>query len=124
MPKEQTVSKRKFTGGRLKTYRKLRQYAVGSQPTLTNLDVKKVKQIRVIGGNIKRRLAAVDYITVTDGKTSSKQKISTVLENGANRNYVRRNFLVKGAIVQTEAGKVRITSRPGQVATLSGVLVK
>ena len=38
--------------------------------------------------------------------------------------YVRRNIITKGAIVKTEAGLVKITSRPGQDGTLNGILVE
>ncbi|MFH1511592.1 MAG: 30S ribosomal protein S8e, partial [Candidatus Woesearchaeota archaeon] len=33
------------------------------------------------------------------------------------------NIITKGTIVDTDKGKVRITSRPGQDGTLNGVLV-
>jgi small subunit ribosomal protein S8e len=32
--------------------------------------------------------------------------------------------MTKGAVVETAKGKVKITSRPGQVGVLQGVLVK
>jgi small subunit ribosomal protein S8e len=47
-----------------------------------------------------------------------------VVENPANPHYVRRNILTKGAIVETEFGKARIISRPGQHGVINGVLVK
>jgi small subunit ribosomal protein S8e len=47
-----------------------------------------------------------------------------VLENSANRNYVQRNFLNKGAIVQTELGAARVTSRPGQDGVVNVVLLE
>jgi len=33
-------------------------------------------------------------------------------------------ILTKGAIVETELGKVKITSRPGQDGVLNGVLIQ
>ena len=51
-------------------------------------------------------------------------KIKTVLENPANPNLTRRNIITKGCIVQTEKGKARITSRPGQQGSLNAVLIK
>lgn len=44
-------------------------------------------------------------------------------ENPANIHYVRRNIITKGAVVDTSVGKVKITSRPGQSGSLSGVKV-
>ena len=38
-------------------------------------------------------------------------------------NYVRRNILTKGAIVETELGRARITSRPGMDGIISGVVI-
>jgi len=43
------------------------------------------------------------HVNVTDASTgkTSKADIDTVELNGANRNYVRRNIITKGAVVQT-----------------------
>jgi len=62
---------------------------------------------------------------VTDslmGKTSIAD-IETVELNGANRNYVRRNIITKGAIIQTTLGKAKVTNRPGQDGSINAVLV-
>ena len=37
---------------------------------------------------------------------------------------VRRNILTKGAIIETDAGKAKITNRPGQEGTVNAVLVE
>ncbi|RLF79472.1 30S ribosomal protein S8e, partial [Thermococci archaeon] len=42
----------------------------------------------------------------------------------ANRQYVRRNIITKGAIIQTEIGKAIVTSRPGQDGVVNAVLIK
>ena len=47
-----------------------------------------------------------------------------MVENPANIHYVRRNIITRGAVVDTSAGKARVTSRPGQTGALSGVLVE
>jgi small subunit ribosomal protein S8e len=44
--------------------------------------------------------------------------------NSANPNYVRRNLLTKGAILKTEIGRARITSRPGQDGVINAVLLE
>ena len=56
-------------------------------------------------------------------KKSQKAELKTVVESPANRNFVRRNIITKGSVVETSLGKVKITSRPGQEGTLNGVLV-
>ena len=65
-------------------------------------------------------------VKVNDPKTgkTTRSKISSVLENDSDPNFFRRNIITKGAIAQTEAGKVRITSRPGMDGVVSGVLLE
>ena len=49
--------------------------------------------------------------------------LKTVLENPANRHYVRRNIITKGTIVDTEKGKAIITSKPGQEGCINAKLL-
>jgi small subunit ribosomal protein S8e len=123
---ERTRSTRKATSGRLHPYRKSRQFARVRPPLLTKIGERKTYDTRAIGGHTKVQLIAINTISVADPKTKKvvKTTITDVLENKANRNYVIRDIVNKGAIVQTELGKVRVTSRPGQVGCLSGVLVQ
>lgn len=117
--------KRKHTGSRYKSYRGKRLFEKGNSPTLPNIAERKAKTISTIGGNIKVRLMADNIMNLTDPKTkkTSKVKIKIVVENPANRHYARRNALTKGAIVETEAGKARITSRPAQDGIVNGILI-
>ncbi len=121
----QTRSKRTPSGGQYKRYRKLRQYETGSLPTHTKLDRMKRRADKTYGGNSKLRLITCDMANVFDPKAKKfvRAKIETVTENPANRHYVRRNILTKGTIVQTDKGKARITSRPGQDGVVNAVLV-
>lgn len=84
------------------------------------------KPVRTKGGNQKIALLATDAINVTDPKSGKTQRaeLKTVVENPANIHYVRRNILTKGAVVETSAGKARVTSRPGQHGALSAVLLE
>jgi small subunit ribosomal protein S8e len=118
-------SKRKATGGRYKDYRKKRVFEIRSAAILTKVGEAKVKSVRGVGGNVKNKLLSANEVNVFDPKTKKvgKEEIKTIVENGANRHFVRRNILTKGAVVETNKGKVRITSRPGQVAVVSGVRV-
>jgi small subunit ribosomal protein S8e len=50
--------------------------------------------------------------------------LKTEKENPANRNFARMNILTKGAIVDTEVGSIRITSRPGQHGLVNAVLLE
>ena len=90
------------------------------------LDEKKEerKAFRVVGGKHKVAAAKISFANiVVEGKTK-KIRIKNVLENPANRHYARENIITKGAIVETEAGKARITSRTGQHGIANAVLVK
>ena len=51
-------------------------------------------------------------------------KIIKVLENGTNNDYQRRGVITKGAILETDEGKCRVVSRPGQNGTINAILVK
>ena len=126
MAKSQLRSKRKSSGGRYIDYRKKKLYELGRDATLTKLGKLSKRVLRVRAGSKKEITLSAEDVNVFDSKTKKhkKVKIKNVLENPANRHYVRRNILTKGTIVDTELGKVRITSRPGQEGTLSGVLVK
>ncbi len=119
-------SLRKATGGRYRSYRKKRVYELSSKPVLTRLGEVKVRQTRGVGATIKSKLLSANTINVYDPKSKkySKEMIKTIVENNANRHFVRRNIMTRGAVVDTAKGKVKITSRPGQVGALNGVLVR
>lgn len=122
----QGTSVRKPTGGRLIAARKKRRFEVAPEDSETKLGKHTQKLVRTRGAHQKVKLLSTDTINVTDQKTGTAKKatIKTVTENPANIHYVRRNIITKGAVVETDLGNVRITSRPGQSGTLSGVLVK
>lgn len=118
-------SRRKITGAKKRPRRKKRIYETGSRPTHTTLEEKKLQVSRTKGGNKKIRLQHINVANVLDNKTkkSTKSKILNILENPANRHYVRRNILTKGTLIETEKGKAKVTSRPGQEGSVNAVLV-
>ena len=120
----QKRSKRKVSGGRYKTSEKKRLYYVGSLPTLTRVEETSKKTKREKSGSLKQVLLTINKINVTNPKTKKTQttEILTVVESPANRHFIRRNIITKGAIVETKIGKVKVTSRPGQEGTLNGIL--
>jgi len=126
MAKVQSRPKRKASGSRYKkNYRKKKQHELGRLPSLTKLEKKRSRSIRVMGANRKIRLLSMDLANLYDPKSKKYQKvkIKTITENPANRHFVRRNIMTRGAIIETEAGKARITSRPGQDGFVNAVLV-
>ncbi len=119
-------SKRKVSGSRYVAYRKKRHYEKRRLPTLTKISEKRTSALRMRGGNKKIILLAADTANVYNPKEKKyvKAKIKTILENAANRHFVRRNILTKGAIIETEVGKAKVTSRPGQEGTVNAVLLE
>ena len=69
---------------------------------------------------------AANTVSVNNPKTGKtvNATINNVIQNESNPNYVRRNILVKGAIIETSEGNVRITSRPGKDGVINGVLLE
>lgn len=126
MALSQAKSRRSATGARYKDYRKKKQHEKGSNPILTRIGELKRRALRVIGGNTKTKQLQAEVVNVVDPKTGKavKAKLKTVVDNEANRNYVRRNILTKGTVVDTDKGQVKITNRPGQEGTINGVIVQ
>lgn len=118
-------SKRKVTGRRYVKARKKRIFEKRNLPILTKLGEKVKRVRRVLGGNNKEYILSNNVVNVYDPKTKKYKivKIKSVLENKANRHFVRRNILTKGTVLDTEAGKAKITSRPGQEGTINAVLI-
>lgn len=119
------MSKRKPTGGKAKRMRKKKKFERGSAFLEAKIGKKKVKFERVSGGNRKARLLSIDKANIFDPKTkkSMQAKIISVKENPANPHYVRRNIITKGAVIETETGQARVTSRPGQNGVINAVLI-
>ena len=117
--------KRKVTGSRYVDLRKKKFANLGRDPTLTKVGDRKVKLLRGKGGHKKEILYSDKVLNVFNPKSKKYEKveIKNVVENPANRHYVRRNILTKGTIVETSLGKAKITSRPGQEAVLNGILI-
>ncbi len=122
----QRRSLRKPSGGRYKQQgRKKKQYELGRQPAFTKLEKKRAKYVRTMGSNRKIRLLSADIANLFDIKTKKYEqvKIKAVIENPADRHFVRRSIMTKGTVIETEKGKARITSRPGQDGTVNAVLI-
>jgi len=118
-------SARKSTGGRYVRSRGKRRFEVGREKQFTFLGKSSLKIYRTKGANRKSRVLAAEYANVSDASTGKtvRSRIVTVKQNPANPNYVQRNIMNKGAIVQTEAGMAVITSRPGQDGTVNARLL-
>ncbi len=124
---------KKHTGKKKKKIYDKKKRFLGRSPTNTRVIADKEnveeerKVIRVKGGNHKVRLRKVLYVNVSlrenDKVVSKKVKITGIESTPENRHHARMHIVTKGSIVNTEIGKVRITSRPGQDGVLNGVPV-
>lgn len=119
-------AKRKPSGGRYHPAHAKRKYELGRAPSNTLVGENKTKTLRTKGGGSKTRMVEAGFANVFDPATkkSKKSAIKTVVENDANRHFVRRNIMNKGAIIETDAGKAKVTSRPGQDGTVNAILIK
>lgn len=122
----QSRSKRKPTGARLKHFSGKRKRELGREETKTILGKENKKIIRTRGNNTKIKLASCEYVNLTNPKTgkTKKVKIVDVEKNPANIDFSRRGVITRGAIINTSAGKARVTSRPGQTGIINAVLIK
>jgi small subunit ribosomal protein S8e len=125
MARSQWRSKRKYTGKKYKYFRKKRKRELSRSPINTEVGKEHKKKQRTLGGNYKLKLFSSDQINVTDPSTNNTQKVKILRfeSNSASKDLNRRHILTKGAIVETELGKVEITSRPGQHGQLNGILI-
>lgn len=119
-------SRRKPSGGMYRPLRKKRKSEIGREVQLATIGKTKTKKVRVRAASVKIRLLSIEFANVLNPKTGKvqKAKVLTVLENPSNPHYVQRNIVTRGAVLRTELGKARVTSRPGQHGILNAVLME
>ena len=70
-------------------------------------------------------MKSIDFVNLATGETKvKKSKILKVLENATNNDYKRRGIITKGAILETQEGKCKVVSKPGQNGIVNAVLLK
>jgi small subunit ribosomal protein S8e len=120
------ISRRKPSGGRKVQARSKRATEISTEKQFALVGEAKRKIYRKTGGNTMVRVMAANKVSINNpknGKTTLGD-IHSVVENASDPNYVRRNILVKGAVIETNQGRVRITSRPGKDGVINGVLLE
>ena len=120
------ISRRKPSGCRRVQARGKRSTEISTEKQMALIGEPKRKIYRRTGGNTLVRVLAANKVSINNPKTGKTVlgTIENVVENESDPNYVRRNVLVKGAIIETDKGRVRITSRPGKDGVINGVLVE
>jgi small subunit ribosomal protein S8e len=121
--KDQGRSTRKRTGGRLKHASNKKRHQLGREPAETTVGETRLQYIDSRGTEKKVRALSTDVAQVAADGDISEAEIENVVDNPANVNYVRRNIITKGAIIETSAGRARVTSRPGQTGQVNAVLL-
>ncbi|WP_435346152.1 30S ribosomal protein S8e [Haloarchaeobius sp. HRN-SO-5] len=121
---DQGRSIRKRTGGRLRPIKKRKKHQLGRLPTETQVGEGRFRVIETRGNTSKTRALATDVANVNQGGETVQATIEDVVENDANPNYVRRNIITKGAVIETDAGTARVTSRPGQTGQVNAVALE
>jgi small subunit ribosomal protein S8e len=112
------------TGGRRHKFRDKKLAQIGGTFPATKVAAKDLKvSVRGRGGSLSVKLKKASAINVVlkDGKMK-KVAIKRVLESH-NPEFVRMNIITRGAVVETELGKARVTNRVGQDGIVNGVLL-
>ena len=115
----------KITGGRRHPLRIRRKYEIDRYPNEPVNGAQVTVTRRVRGNNNKTALKSIDFVNLaTEDNKVKKSKIIKVLENTTNNDYKRRGIITKGAILETQEGKCRVVSKPGQNGIANAVLLK
>lgn len=115
----------KITGGRRHPLRIRRKYETNRYPNEALTGPASTVSRKARGKNQKTALKTIDFVNLAIPKAKvKKSKIVKVLENPTNSDYQRRGVITKGAILETEDGKCRVVSKPGQHGAVNAVLIK
>ena len=115
----------KTTGGRRHPLRIRRKYETDRYPNEAINGAQITITRRVRGNNRKTALKSIDFANIATGEAKvKKMKILKVLENTTNNDYKRRGIITKGAILETQEGKCRVVSKPGQNGIVNAILLK
>ena len=122
----ENLRKKKLTGGKRRPNRSRRAFEADDYPfePVAGETVRSPKRTR--GGTLSYGLRQAAEANVYDGASGKtvNSKILRVTANKANREYERRGVITKGATIETELGKARVTSRPSDDGVVNAVLMK
>ena len=122
--KDQGRSTRKRTGGRLKHASNKKRSQLGREPAETTVGEPRFQVIDARGTEPKLRALSTNVAQLSENGETTEVDIENVVENPSNVNYVRRNIVTKGAVIETSEGRARVTSRPGQPGQVNAVLIE
>lgn len=115
---------RKVSGGKYKKARKKKLTEAKGKVRVVKLGEKKVKRLDGRGKTSKMVSLSQNTANIIHKGKAKKANIKNVLETPANRFLARQNVLIKGALIETDIGKARITNRPSQEGMVEAILVE
>ena len=115
----------KITGGKRHPLKTRQKFDIDRYPNEALMGEQETATRKTRGNNRKTALKTVSHVNMVLPDTKIKRtKIIRVLENQTNNDYQRRGVITKGAILETEDGKCKVVSRPGQNGIINAILVK
>ena len=113
-----------MSGGRYIKPRKKKLTGRPGQARIVKIGEEKTKLLKMRGRAKKRVSFAQKIANVIQNGKGKKSQIKNVLETQSNTFLARQNILVKGAVIETELGKAKITNRPSQEGNVQAVLIE
>jgi small subunit ribosomal protein S8e len=117
-------SGRKASGGRYKKPKKKKLTGRQGQSRIVKIGDTKTKLLKGRGGNTKLVSFLNNIANLMIKGKAKKATVKNVLETPSNVFLARQNILVKGAIIETELGKAKITNRPSQEGNIQAKLIE
>jgi len=117
-------SGKKISGGRYLKPKKKKLTGRQGQTRVVKIGEEKTKLLRGRGGARKRVSFTQKIANVIQKGEGKKVQIKNVLETPSNMFLARQNILVKGAVIETELGKCKITNRPSQEGNVQAILIE
>ena len=115
---------RKASGGRYKKVKKRKLTGRQGQARIVKIGDTKTKLLSGRGNTNKLVSFFGNIANVMIKGKAKESKITNVIETPSNTFLARQNILVKGAIIETELGKCKITNRPSQEGNIQAVLIE
>ena len=115
----------KISGGIRHPLKSRQKFQIDRYPNEALMGEQETATRKTRGNNRKTALKTVNHVNlVLPNAKIKRSKIVRVLENQTNNDYQRRGVITKGAILETEDGKCKVVSRPGQNGVINAILVE
>ncbi|MCX6767123.1 MAG: 30S ribosomal protein S8e [Candidatus Micrarchaeota archaeon] len=120
-----TTTKQSGSGGKRRTTSDKRLAHIGGFFAKTKLAAEEERAVRKIkGGGVSVAAKKISFANVAEAGKVVKSKITGVVESKADRHHARENIITKGTVIDTELGRCRVTSKPGQHGVVNAVLME